>query len=51
MRVRTSCQHLVDQSVGPNITDSQKAANESRVELEEALAGADMVFVTVRCLD
>lgn len=30
------------------ITLSQKAANESRSELEAALAGADMVFVTVR---
>jgi cell division GTPase FtsZ len=28
----------------------QKAANESRTELEAALAGADMVFVTVSVL-
>lgn len=27
----------------------QKAAQESRAELEAALAGADMVFVTVSC--
>jgi len=33
---------------GGNPDIGLKAANESRVELEAALAGADMVFVTVR---